>query len=261
MNAERSLFVAEGRISEVDLMLIEEQLGPGAGRGGQGEVALPFREPSYVSIGEPVVTRLEPHDGVSAELRHQFDAYEFYQVQLTCSFQAAVGCRFAHARFTAELVTGAEDGDPDAAVSQAIAYDLFPLLLEEARTVTVTSQGWGMDLSFGFEPVEATLTMPSREWSEDRVTYSSRVEAFDLRGTRPAWQFVRTEQREISGPQRLFMLVRKPKGTVVRASFGLRATVQFMLGGQGFAPADLVMLFRSRSRAGELTDRPSAALC
>jgi hypothetical protein len=261
MGKEQSLFVAEGRISEVDLLLLEEELGPGADRGTQGEVALPFREPSYVSIGEPVVTRLEPHGGIPADLARQFDEYEFHQVQLVCSFQAAAGCRFTRARFTTELVTESKDDGGRAAASQAIAYDLFPRLLEEARTITIASQRWGMDLSFGFEPVEATVTLPSRESTEEQIRYTSRVEAFDLRGTRPAWRFIRTEQREISGPQRLFMVVRKPRGTVVRASFGLTATAQFMLGGHGFTPADLVMLFRSRRRSGELTDQPSTALC
>ncbi|MER6959666.1 hypothetical protein [Streptomyces sp. NPDC000618] len=260
MGEHEPLFVAEGRASEVDVLLMEDELGPGAVDRGQGEVALPFREPSYLSIGEPVVVALDPQVEASVELRRQFDEFEFHQVQLTCSFQAAVGSRFTHARFTTELVTTVDGGERSTG-AQAIAYDLFPLRLEEARTVTVTSQRPGVDVTFGFEPVEATLSLPSRERMEEGIQYTSRVEAFDLRGTRPAWSFRRTEQREISGPHRLFMLVRKPKGTTVQATFGLSATVQFMMGGHGFAPVDLLMLFRARNRSGVLTDEPSVPLC
>jgi hypothetical protein len=117
------------------------------------------------------------------------------------------------------------------------------------------------EISLGYEALSATLSLPSRERVEEQIQYSSRVVASDLQGTHPAWSFYRTDQHEINGPQRLFMIIRKPKGSSVRAIFSLRARVQFILGGQGFSPVELVMLFRGRDRTRVLADEPAVPLC
>jgi hypothetical protein len=255
------LFLAEGQPSELDLLLLAEELGPGPVKGGQADLTLPFREPSHFSIGDPIVSPLTSTGATPAELRNQFDEYEFYQVQLACSFQAAPACRFTDARFAVVLTTTPEGSTQGSEVAaDAIAYDLFPLLLEDAKTVTVKSTV-KPEVSFKFEPVTATLSLPSRERVEQQIRYACRVVAFDLRGTRPAWSFYRTEQHEISGPQRLFVLVRKSTGTRVQAMFSLRARVEFVLGGQGFSPVELVMLFRRRDQAGLITDELTVPLC
>ena len=249
--------MAEGRPSELDILTLEDELGRGAVKGAHGELDLPFREPSYFSIGDPVVWPVS--DLAYPELQLQAHAYEFHQVQLTCSFQAASGCRLSEARFTVDLTARGPAG-AGLPAEDAIAYDMFPALLEDATTVKVTST-LKADVVLKFEPVTATLSLPTRERVEEEVRYCSRVVAFDLRGSHPAWSFHRTAQHEIAGPQRLFLLVRKPRGTGVDATFSLRARVEFVVGGQGFAPVDLVMLFRRRSRSGELTDRPAVPLC
>lgn len=244
------LFVASGAPSELDALLVEEELGLSGVRHGTGEVALPLRDPSHISIGEPLALPLEDVPGAIAE---RYPDAEFWQVGLACSFQAAAGCRFTSARLGVELST--VDG------GEAVAVDMFPMLIEEERTVTVTSSTVGAGVSFGFDPVTADLTLPSRERLTEMVRYSGRVVAFGLGGDRPAWSFQRTEQREIAGSHRLYLLVRKPRGATVQARFTLTARVEFVIGGRGFAPTDLVMLFRRRSRAGELVDAPTVPLC
>lgn len=87
--ADESLFVVEGHLSEIDLTLLAEELGPGAVKGGQADLSLPFRNPSYFSIGTPVAVPVPEMPGMPVELRTQFEAYEFHQVLLACSFQAA----------------------------------------------------------------------------------------------------------------------------------------------------------------------------
>jgi hypothetical protein len=57
------------------------------------------------------------------------------------------------------------------------------------------------------------------------------------------------------------VLVRKPKGTRVDATFSLQVRIEFVVGEQGFSSVDLTMMFRRCSRSGELTDEPSVALC
>lgn len=241
----------------MDVLILSEELGPGAVKGQQGDVTLPFREPSRFSIGDPVVLPVGDDADSAGEITAQRDRYDFHEVQLTCSFGAAPACRFADARF--EVVLETESDTPDVP-DGAIAYDLFPQLLEDATTVTIT-KAWKPELSFKFNQASGTLSLPSRQRVEEQVSYTSRVEAFDLRGNRPAWSFRRTDQHEISGPQRLFMLLRTPKRTHVRAAFSLRARVEFVLGGRGLAPVELVMLFRRRNETGTLEGAPTVVLC
>jgi hypothetical protein len=261
MDPDAAVLVAEGHASEIDVLLLGEQLGPGATKGAHADLTLPFRAASYVSIGDPVVTALPADQLATAALRDQVAGYEFHQVQLACSFQAAAGCRFTQARFATELLT-AEDspGSRAPGTTDAIAYDLFPQLVEEPRTVTVTSS-IKPEITLGYDPVSATLALPSRERVVETVQYRSRITAFDLQGGRPAWQFTATDQREISGPQQLFILIRKPKGTSVQARFQLNAQVQFVIGGTGLAPVELVMVFRRRGREAVLQDAPDLPLC
>ena len=259
--ADESLFVAEGRLSEVDVTLLAEELGPGAVKGGQADLSLPFRNPSYFSIGSPVAVPVPEMPGMSAELRHQFEDYEFHQVLLACSFQAAPSCRFTDARFAVSLITKAEVPERgQVPMPDAVAYDIFPQLIEDSRTVKITT-AIKPEISFGYEPMTATLSLPSRERVEEQIRYTSRVVAFDLQGTKPAWSFQRTDQHEISGPQRLFLLVRKPRSSTVTATFSLQARVEFIFAGHRFAPSELVMLFRRRDQSGALTDEPATPLC
>ena len=259
--ADESLFVAEGHLSEVDVTLLAEELGPGAVKGGQADLSLPFRNPSYFSIGNPVAVPVPELPGMPAELRHQFEDYEFHQVLLACSFQAAPSCRFTDARFAVSLITKAEVPERgQVPMPDAVAYDIFPQLIEDSRTVKITT-AIKPEISFGYEPVTATLSLPSRERVEEQIRYTSRVVAFDLQGTKPAWSFQRTDQHEISGPQRLFLLVRKPRSSTVTATFSLQARVEFIFAGHRFAPSELVMLFRRRDQSGALTDEPTTPLC
>src|SRR5262249_21146970 len=155
-------------------------------KGEQSDLTLPFRATSQISIGDPVVAVLEPTSATASQVWPQLADFEFHQVELACSFAAAAGCRFTDARFSVVLHTGWNDGGQRP--GEAIAYDLFPVLLEDAQTVTVPSTA-KPEVSFCYEPVSATLSLPSREKISEQVRYSSRVAAFDLRGTCPGWTF------------------------------------------------------------------------
>ncbi len=259
---ESTLFQVEGQADEIDVLMMTEELGPGATKGGEADLTLPFRAKSHFSIGDPIVSLLTAVPGMPTSMQQQLADYEFYQIQLACSFQAAPACRFVDARFSLELKTlpDGPQGQSTSPVENAIAYDLFPLRIEDEHTVTVTRK-LSPEIKFGYEQASATLTLPLLDRVEQRIVYTSRVEAYDLQGTRPAWSFYRTEEREISGPQRLFLLLRKPKGTSVKATFRLAARVQFVVGGQSFGPADLVMVFRRRDRSKTLIDEPTIPLC
>jgi hypothetical protein len=265
-NDQPVLFYGEGLLSEEDVLFLEEEQGIVAERGAFGEISSLFRSRSFISIGDPIVLPFaqlltERGEAVSAAIKLQMLSYDFYLVQLACSFQAAPNCRFHDARFSLELQTSPSDISVlEASPGNAIAYDLFPLKLEDERKVRVT---WSFhpELKFTFDPISSSLTLPLYDRESEYVTYTSRVEAFDLQGTQPAWKFVRTASHDISGPQKLFMTLRKPKGTQVKAIFSLTAHVQFLIGRVVLNPYPLKLLFRGNEDQSTITDAPSAPLC
>lgn len=256
----RELFLVEGQLAEDEIVFLEETHGFDTTKGVAGEIATPFRAQSYFSIGDPIVLPLAEllatsDEALPADIRLQLHSYEFWQIQLTCSFQAAPGCRFHDARFSLELQTvPIQLNTTTQGVQQyAIAYDLFPLKIEDECKINV-KYTFNPEVKFDFNPVSSSLALPIYERAKEYVVYSSRIEAFDLQGTQPAWSFARTATHEISGPQKLFMIVRKPKGTQVKATFNLAARVQFMIGNIPLDPSPLVIVFRRQNPQSVITD-------
>lgn len=206
-NGQSMFLQGEGQFSEEDVLFLEEENGLGAVKGAVGEISTVLRSKSYFSIGEPVVLSLtqlliERGEAISADIRLQMQHYDFYQIQLTCSFQAATGCRFHDARFalTLQTVPLKTNGITQVVPSKAIAIDLFPLRIEDERKVSI-KRSLNPEIKFNFDPAAASLTLPLNDRTEEYVTYISRIEAFDLQGTQPAWSFTRTASHEIGGPQ------------------------------------------------------------
>jgi hypothetical protein len=115
-------------------------------------------------------------------------------------------------------------------------------------------------VAFDFDRVSSSVSLPLCEQSETDVTYTSHVEAFNLGSSQPGWKFMHTPPHEIRGTQKLFMIVRKPKGTQVHVTFELEAFIQFKFGEiADFYP--LVMRFRHRNSPSTITDKPTIPLC
>lgn len=260
------LFQAQGQLTEEDILFIEETKGLGLLE-AKGVIVVPLRDKSQFSIGDPVVLPLAEYfqksgQTVPIDIQLQMQRYEFYQVELACSFQAARGCRFHDASFALNLETIPADPNapPQAASANAIAYDLFPLRVEDECRISI-KQSLGPEITFGFDHASFSLKLPNKERSREYVTYQSRIVAFDLRTSWPKWQFTRTDAHEIEGSQELFMILRKPKGTHVKATFSLAANIQFTIAGLGLDLWPLVMVFRHRSNPNQpLTDAPSVPL-
>ena len=266
VNSPLPLFEGEGQLSEADILFLEETSGIAFDRSIAGEVDIPLRMKSYFSIGDPIANPLaqlltEQGEAVPADIRLQMQDFEFWQIQLACSFQPASGCRFSDARFALSLQTLSSDTNVIAQTNlgKAIAYDLFPLKFEDECKVSI-KKSFNPEIKFNFDPISSSLTLPLYERSEEYVSYTSRVVAFDLQGTQPAWSFTRTASHEIDGPQKLFMIVRKPKGMQVKATFSLTARVQFLIGKIALDPTPLVILFRRRGPQKEIDDT-SVILC
>jgi len=265
-NVQQTLFEGEGQLAEEDVLFLEVTSGirPPV-RDASGKITTLFRAKSYFSIGEPIVLPLaqlltERGEAIPAEIKLQMQQFDFYQVELACSFQTAPGCRFHDARFALTLQTLPYDSQASPQSGKAIAYDLFPRTLEDERPVRI-KRSFAPEIKLNFDSASSSLALPLFERTEEFVSYTARVEAFDLRGTQPAWSFTRTASHEIGGPQKLFMVVRKPKDAQVKAIFSLSAHVQFVIGKIALDPFPLIWLFRRHDTRATITDEPAVPLC
>jgi hypothetical protein len=248
-------------------VFLEESTGIGSANRLVGELATPLRARSFVSIGQPIVhdlTKLlaKRADPVPADMQLQTKYYEFYQIQLTCSFQAAPGCRFHDARFALCLETLPSNPNTPAqpSLGNAIAYDLYPQKVEDDYKISI-KRSINPQLTLTSDLSSPGISLPLYEGTEEYIVYKGHIEAFDLQGTQPAWSFTRTRSHEIGGPYKLFLVIRKPKGTQVKATFSLTVHVQFMIGKIALDPLPLVMIFRLSRNNPVIVDNPLVPLC
>lgn len=132
-----------------------------------------IRQKNRVSIGVPISLPLGPllqqrGQSLPVDILLQLQAYEFYQIQLACSFEAGDHYRFHEARFQLTLethpVAAGISGTPP-----AIAYDLFPLQLDDQRQVSI-KRSLNPEIKFNFNQSKAAL--PSQFMS---VTKNSSI--------------------------------------------------------------------------------------
>jgi hypothetical protein len=253
-----TLFEAEGQINEIDALLLEKKYNVGPVRRAEGETSVRFRERSRFSIADPLAYSIEKllrPEQLPSSIQSDMNKFEFYMTRLACSFDPAEGCRFHDARFEIKLFT--VPTDPAALPGEAIAYDLSPMKSEDKRIITDNYK-----LSPEIEiNKEVSLTLPFYEKSIQYTSNTSYLEAVNPQGPNPEWKFTHTSLHRISGSQLLFMLVRKPKGTHVQATFQLKVHAQFLIG--DWAPEDLIPLsirIRRRGSPPAITD-PTVPLC
>jgi len=204
------------------------------------------------SIGTPLVFPVESSQ--SAEQRlipANLAGYEFYRVQLACTFDPAPHYRFHAATFSISLLS--EPAQPE-----AIAYDIYPLQALDERKI---SRKFGItpELKLDVKPVtQVDAKLLSVERGSEYIAYSSRIQGFGLQTATIRWQFTRTESHEISGSQPLFVVICKAPGTIVRGRFDLRAQVELLLDIGPIGPIPLTTTFR---RGGKITDDLDSPLC
>jgi len=249
-------FEWEGQLTEDAAADLAEQVGFPRSVRGQASISLPFRDPSAIAVNRRDVFPLADllvaqKETLPAPIQLQITQFDFYQVNLVCTFQPARGCRFSNAQFALTLRTLSS---VIPAPGDAIAYDLIPDKVEDQMQVSVKlSLDMGPKLTT--QPISAELSAGvSAERTKEYVRYFARVQSYILDGTNPAWKFERTNSHELDGSYSLFMLVRKPKGTQVQIMPTLTANVQFMLGSLPLDPRPLV--FHRKNRKPELVDQP-----
>jgi hypothetical protein len=253
------LFQAEAEVAEEAV----QHLNIPAARGAETDIATILRGKSHVSIGDPIALPLNAllirrHEEVDADIQLQLQEYEFYAVQLACSFTAAEGCRFRDAEFTVELYNP-EISAAGSTQEGPIAYTLAPLSVEDETKIS-RKFSFNPNLTFKFGPAQTQVggIIPGAEQSTDYIIYRNRIEAFGLRWRKAGWKFRRTKQHGISSPQELFMVIRKPTGTRVAAKFGLSARIEAITQLGPIGPLSLNIFFHGK---GSVADEPQKLLC
>src|SRR4051812_12378788 len=107
MEDQQELFQVEATITEEAIRRFESQeaLIP---KGAGVEIRTLLRDASHIIVGQPIVFPLAKllkarGETLPAEIRLQNKDYEFHLIQLSCTLDAAAGCRFHEARFEFDL--------------------------------------------------------------------------------------------------------------------------------------------------------------
>ena len=192
------------------------------------EITTLFREKSTVSIGEPITLSLEDlltaqGEKLPPDIQLQRKKYEFYVVQLACSFRAASGCRFYDATFEISLRNPGQDNPTSAPFP--IIYDLAPVLVEDELKVS-RKYHINPEIKLDLPMIKADVSAIEYEQSSEYLVYQGRVEAYGLQQSEAGWVFKRTKQHEIGQLQRLFVIIRKQKRGKVAMKFGVAGRVE-----------------------------------
>ncbi|NWJ98852.1 MAG: hypothetical protein HXX20_24180 [Chloroflexi bacterium] len=218
-----------------------------------------------IQIGDPVVLPAVPllkksGEEIPADIQLQLKQYDFYLVQFACSFQAGDNSRFHQANFEIKLIT--EPQDPASPVAgAAMAYDLYPEKVEDEIKVSKNfTLGPDFKIKAKLGPVEAEASVvPLKiENKQEYVVYNPKLEAFGRQASDISWQFSRTKSHEIGGAQALSVLVRKPKGSKVKAKLSLTASLELVINLVALPPIPLTTKWRKK---GSAVEDPTIDLC
>src|SRR5258708_1459038 len=117
---QANLFDVEGQLAEEDIHFLEELVNVNPALRSIRQIGMPFRAKSHASIGTPnppiplIKFFKKSSNPLPVDIQLQTKLFEFYQVQLACSFEAAAGCRFHDARFALDLQTIPDNPNPSA---------------------------------------------------------------------------------------------------------------------------------------------------
>lgn len=237
------LFTVEAEVTKEAIDRFSRQeavtpIGPGI------EITTLFRDKSYITIGQPIVFPLDQllaaREKLPKDIQSERKEYDFYRVQLACSFKAASGCRFHDARIEFTLHN---PDTPNVPVAQRpMIYDLAPELVEDELKVS-RKYGIKPEVKLDFTAVKAKVSAVEYEQSSEYIVYYGRIEADGLQESKGGWTFIRTKQHEIGRQQRLFTIIRKPKKTRAIMKFALQARIEAITSFGPIGPIPLTFIF------------------
>ena len=179
-----------------------------------------------ILVGVPqttnVLQRWPAGESLAPEIAEELDTWDFVLVRFACSFLPDRGCSFTWARLTIDL--GVDETVANTAAGGPMAFDLFPREVIEKETYK-RSFSLKPTLKFAFFEASASIGQ-----DQDVIRYEPRLVSAGLLTETAAWTFSATPSPGLLGNKELFILVRKPKGSIGRASFKVAAEVQTSMG-------------------------------
>lgn len=171
---------------------------------------------AYISLGTPTFAELTPGDGttdpeVAAFLKGDV-RNQYYFVRLACTFHPAGAQRFEKAWL--EITLAASDPASD---QPPIALSMDP---QRVAGSAERSLGAELGVTLGILSIKGNA---DDKVSRDLVS----LEALNELQSDPAWEFKRTAARELTGSQRLAMIVKAKRGTTTLGTVSLKATVPY----------------------------------
>ena len=178
-----------------------------------------LRAKNEIWLGKPEVfdlrTLLPKGDSYQALLTSSFQFHDFVLLQFACSFRPASSCEFVRASVQIFMLN--EMGQTD----DIIAYDIFPhevfMPVTYKRNLSISP-----DLMLSFAKVLQVETSAFEyQNAQEYVIYQPEITAFGKGTNEPGWDFSKSSGRAIQGIKDLFLVIKKPKSTIVKLRFNI----------------------------------------
>ena len=176
---------------------------------------------SRVLLGEPVTMAIRA-DAAETDLdlkqfiEEQSKQWNFFAVQLACTFAAGEGEQFEQAFIKVALsATGTASAEPP------VAWSMRPLKLTEKTDVSNKLE-LGAELKFTpLASVKPTVSMERKGASETVF-----LQAYNELRADPYWRFKANSGPAIEGAQRMHMVVRVPLGAEARGAVNVEVDIK-----------------------------------
>lgn len=221
---DETLFEAtlEPTASAVDKMMKSKDMD-------EGEIIEVRGKKNTVAVGaryyENLISRfVEQKEEIPHEIKGMMADYDFYFVNLSCSFLPDRDCRFVWVRFAVELSARLKSGEPQE--EKPIVWDMFPdEVNSEIKYRRESNIAPGLKFNFGV--VNADMKLINVKTQKELIVYEPQITAYDINTSKPKWDFESTEEKEMRGNKKdLLLIVKAPKNSKVKGRFSFNAEIE-----------------------------------
>lgn len=193
----------------------------------KGEIILRGKKNKAV-LGEPLAFNvINKMKSLGLDIPYELDSmkekYDFYQVQLGCSFDPDPTCLFEDAKFGMTLY--AKDNSNNE-VGEPLVLDMFPNKIESEikynSNYTITDS-----LKLKFSEFLGIGTERQTSENIEYIKYEPEIEGHGIKTEEVYWKFKKTNEKNLSGNKDpLYVIVRIPKESKLTGKFFLGGRVR-----------------------------------
>ncbi len=186
-----------------------------------------------VAVGVPYcenyISRLIAEDKeIPHDVLHLGRNFDFHFVSLSCSFIPDRGCKFIWARFCINLKTVPAAGEM--LLEEPVAHDMFPSEIlsqtQYQREINISPE---IKLNLGEASVDTKWINIGTK--KNLIIYEPQIYSFGIHTSSVGWDFRDTKGKGLWGDKKdLLLIVRAPKGAIIKGKFSFDAEVSFNIG-------------------------------